>query len=574
MLPMLMSLMFMNAADASRRSDTIRLLNLEKRYEEAQSKCVKWGALEPTVDPELRGFCAQAHWINAETLNTIEGWQAFQEQWAGTDWAQNAFVREGKVALQSLGDNAPEPAYLSIADQFYGYDVAEEARVLAGTAAIRDAQTEQDAERIRGEYPQHPNITELIERYPGAFYTLSLHEDGSIVVGGEYNTNLKVSEPFWGYRTGQGEVVPLTEAIRKHLNESGMPSVHIMQAIQESQQSKQPLSRCPVDFNDTQAEIGLAVTVGLAAVFEPQPWDADCSSKGTSVMVYSNRSLLHVSVEPGVDISLGLKRGRSNFTSFVRKTGEPILFEQNIYVPVNKSFAIYPVSGATPWLTDKPPGAMRTQMDNTLRGTGLPPDWNVQGAGAGIRISSPDLTDSEEWVLPRGEMRFLSPLMRTLLGIHDIVIENSTTPAIEWQVNEDGVSSLPGTMLPVDFRKLTEEQIKALRYHIGGAGLDPYNLKVVDGYALDLDGDGRDEKFLRAQYKENEVALVLDVDDQHGNRTWIFGTEHAIHGKMAPPKPMAVIVGDQRVVAWSGVENGRAYLDIIYSETDSFNIAE
>ena len=55
MLPMLMSLMFMNVADASRKSDTIRLLNLEKRYEEAQ-EMREWGALEPTVDPELRGF--------------------------------------------------------------------------------------------------------------------------------------------------------------------------------------------------------------------------------------------------------------------------------------------------------------------------------------------------------------------------------------------------------------------------------------------------------------------------------------------------------------------------------------
>ena len=67
MLPILISMIFTNVANASRKSDTIRLLNLEKRYEEAQAKCVKWGALEPTVDPELRGFCAQAHWVNAET---------------------------------------------------------------------------------------------------------------------------------------------------------------------------------------------------------------------------------------------------------------------------------------------------------------------------------------------------------------------------------------------------------------------------------------------------------------------------------------------------------------------------
>jgi hypothetical protein len=390
-------------------------------------------------------------------------------------------------------------------------------------------------------------------------------------VDGDYDIKLKLSEPFWGYRSGQGQVVPWTEAVRKHLNESGVPPVHIMQAIQNSQKSGTPLPLCPIDFNDSDATVGLALTVGLTAVFEPQPWDESCSTSDTSVMVYANRSLLHVAMRPGVDVSLGLKRGRRNFTSFVRKSGEPILFEGNIYVPVNKSFAIYPVSGGTPWLTDKPPGAMRTQMDNTLRGTGLPPEWKMQGAGEGIAVSGPNI---ENWVLPRGELRFLSPLMKEMLGIHNVAYDQSDNPDIVWSVDEKGVSSLPETVLPVDFRKLTEEQIKALRYHIGGAGLDPYNLKVVDGYALDLDGDGTDEKVLRAQYKEYEVAVVLDVDSTLGNRTWIFGTQHAIHGKMAPPSPMTAVVGDQRVFAWSGVEDGVAYLEVIYSEKNSFNMPE
>ena len=111
-------------------------------------------------------------------------------------------------------------------------------------------------------------------------------------------------------------MVPWSEAIRKHFNESGMPSVHIMQAIQESQQSKQPLSMCPIDFDDPEAQLGLALTVGLTAVFEPQPWAEECSTKGTSVMVYSNRSLLHVSMAPGVDISLGLKKRTFKFHIF------------------------------------------------------------------------------------------------------------------------------------------------------------------------------------------------------------------------------------------------------------------
>ena len=37
---------------------------------------------------------------------------------------------------------------------------------------------------------------------------------------------------------------------------------------------------------------------------------------------------------------------------------------------------------------------------------------------------------------------------------------------------------------------------------------------------------------------------------------------------------MTAVVNDQRVFAWSGVEDGKAYLELIYSETDSFNIVE
>ena len=70
------------------------------------------------------------------------------------------------------------------------------------------------------------------------------------------------------------------------------------------------------------------------------------------------------------------------------------------------------------------------------------------------------------------------------------------------------------------------------------------------------------------------MVLVLDVDDQHGNRTWIFGTNHAIHGKMAPPTPMTAVVGDQRVIAWSGIEDGQPYLEIVYSDGGSFSIVE
>lgn len=37
---------------------------------------------------------------------------------------------------------------------------------------------------------------------------------------------------------------------------------------------------------------------------------------------------------------------------------------------------------------------------------------------------------------------------------------------------------------------------------------------------------------------------------------------------------MSMVIGEQRVFAWSGVEDGESYLEVIYSEQESFNMPE
>ena len=564
----LASLLLLQPAQAGRKSDTIRLLNLESRYEEAQGKCVKWGALERTADAELRGFCAQAHWINAETVNSIEAWQQFQEQWAGTDWAIKAFQREGKVALELLGDEAPEQAYLDLADQFHGYSVAESARVKAGTAAIRDCTTVFDAERIKAEYPEHENLSDLIVRVPGAFYKLSVLE-GIISVDGNYQVNALVTQPFWAVKNSEGVVTPWVDAVRVHLEEAGVPLVFIMNGVQELPKPTVPF--CPLTADDD-LQLGAAMRVGDQYVFEPQDWEANCDNSSSAVMVYSNLHLVEFSLQPGHALSFKRKPGRKDFTAFVQRPGEPILFEDRIFVPIGKSFAIFPISGATPWITDQPPGAMRTKLDNTVRGTGIPKDWSIQGAeGGGVVLSN---TKVSGWTLPKGELRFMSPLMKSVLGLSEIAAVNPITWEVPWEQDETGASVAPSSSMVIDHAVLTESELKPLNMHIGGAGLDTFKLALVDGFATDLDGDGVEEKILRGTYNEVEVVLVLDTDDKYGKRTWIFETAHAMEGKMAAAKPMVFEWNGQRIFAWSGIENEQPYTEVIYKNENSYSIIE
>ena len=394
----LASLLLLQPAQAGRKSDTIRLLNLESRYEEVKggaSNGAHWNVLRMLncVDS------CQAHWINAETVNFIEAWQQFQEQWAGTDWAIKAF-NEGKVP--ELWDEARTGTSVWVVSW---HSVAESARVKAGTAAI-SCTTVFDAERIKAEYPEHENLSDLIVRVPGAFYKLSVLE-GIISVEGNYQVNALVTQPFWAVKNSEGVVTPWVDAVRVHLEEAGVPLVFIMNGVQEFPN----VPFCPLTADDD-LQLGAAMRVGDQYVRTPR-LEANCDNSSSAVMVYSNLHLVEFSLQPGHALSFKRKPGRKDFTAFVQRPGEPILFEDRIFVPIGKSFAIFPISGATPWITDQPPGAMRTKLDNTVRGTGIPKDWSIQGAeGGGVVLSN---TKVSGWTLPKGELRFMSPLMKSVL---------------------------------------------------------------------------------------------------------------------------------------------------------------
>jgi hypothetical protein len=214
---------------------------------------------------------------------------------------------------------------------------------------------------------------------------------------------------------------------------------------------------------------------------------------------------------------------------------------------------------------------LRYTLDTTLRGAGIPTGWGIQGVPDGIQITTSLETN---WNVPSGEMRFFSPLVLDLLGMSGFEEPLEGIPVVEWDVDIGGIYSAPLGSVPMDIRKLTEQEIKGTRYHIGGAGLDPYQLNVVDGFAVDLDNDRKAEKVIRAVYKEREVVLILDVDEKLGNRTFIYSTDHAINGKSVSATPFAIKVGEQVAFGWSGVESKKTYFEMIYSQNGAFVIKE
>ena len=218
-------------------------------------------------------------------------------------------------------------------------------------------------------------------------------------------------------------------------------------------------------------------------------------------------------------------------------------------------------------MTDKPPGALRYPLDSSLRGTGIPKGWSIKGTDKGINVTTPA---GSGWKVPMGELRFLSPLVLGMLNLNTPSKATLQVPVVEWDTDASGVSKAPLGAIPIDVRKLSEAEIKGFRYHIGGAGIEPSRMKVADGYAVDLDDDGTDEKVLRAVVDEKEVVLILDKDDILGNRTFIYSTKHARNGDRPAAAPFAIKVEDQILFCWSGLENRKAYLEIVFSQDGSF----
>ena len=573
----LIILSLISVSQAGRKSDTIRRLILEKRFSDAQKRCGKWKAKESNSNPELREYCAQADWPLVEKENTVRAWQKYQSIWVGTNWAERGFEREGSVSLAELGDSASEQVYLDLYERFKGYVVGKKILKAAAGAALEAVADETDARRIVDQYAEVISFREVARKYPAVFVTMDINTDEkkAVVTVDDRLSGVEVSEPRWVGRHPDGKVQSWDTVVKKYLENAGIPSSNIMKVIQEHREQKTPGTAFPIcSMGSMPAELEAGVEVlidGISAV-KTAPWESSCSNDGTAVLVYRNKSLFHFSTGPNHHLQLGPKNTKhANFTHFVAPGGVAVLFEQRLHVPVGNSFAIFPLDGGVPWLGDKPPGQMRVVMNNTIRGTGNPIGWSLGVKDGKVAVNA---AATEGWTVPmEGEIRFLSPTAMQLLGLSALQIQAPTAPQLAWSDPNDK-AAIPTGATQIPLQKLADQSILQLRYHLGSTSILPERVEVIDAYALNLDADSGVERIVRAKVDGHEVVLVLDKDESLGHRTFIYRTNHAIHGNVAAPAPVAFQLGEQRYFSWAGQEDSTQYRETIYGDLGGFVIME
>ena len=557
-----LSLSISMPAYANRKSQTIRNLILEKRHDEAQEKCERWGASTAKSDTDLREVCAQAFWDSAMRDDKVSSWQNYQTKWEGTTWQEKAFWREGKAQLRELGDIAGEADYLAVAEKFDGTEHAETAMSLAASAAIRTVDSPEIALYLAEKYAGHPSLPTLVERFPEAFIQFE-------IVGRSARAYIEppvaydLPEPMWMGRQATGALMPWEKAVKDHLKATGVSDMVAMRAFRAGKESGPGLPLCPLPDAPVGFTVGVAVSLGERYAFKEVPYDPSCVSAYPAIMSFENGKFKSISLAPQhlIKVPQNESKRQSSF-DFVRPIGDVSFVDNKLYRATGKTYAVAPLNGAPGWLTDKPPGNFRVLI-HELRGTGPTKGWGIKPSGKSLRITNPQNLD---WTMPNSELRFLSPLASYTIGLQGVIISPAAKPVpMSNGTPPPGVTKLRVT-------KIGEQDLLAAGLQLASAGLKTAEVELADGWEVDLDNDGYAERFLRGKYQSTEVVFVLDQDEKNGKRTYVYETKHAMNGGSPAPQPKAIISSASRSLFWSGTEAGTQYAVQVFVDRGGYNI--
>lgn len=549
-------------ASANRKSQTIRNLILEKRYDEAKDKCERWDASKTKGDKTLREACAQAWWPTVEGDDQISSWKTYQEKWKGTEWAEKAFWREGKATLRDLGETGSEEDYIAIAERFEGTEHESVARKHAASAAIRAVTSPEVASLIARKYEGNPELPILVERFPETFVQFQI-SGRSIHAHLDPPIPYDLPSPMWVGRYPTGALVPWQDAVKEHLKSAGISEMVVMRTFRGGPGVAGTMPLCPLPDAPPGFVLGVSVSVGEKYAFREVPFDANCLLAYPVIMSFESSKLMGISVAPQHFVAVPQSSGASKETfDFVQPIGDVSFYENRMYRSTGRTFAVAPLNGAPGWLTDKPPGNGRVLL-NTLKGTGPSDGWTVKVVGQKLRIMNPKQVD---WTMPNSELRFLSPLASYAIGLQGVII-SPPSKAIRFSGGD-----APMGAQEIQPTELKEDELLQSGYQLASAGLKTEKIELADGWRLDLDNDSTEEQVLRGQYKGKEVVFILDNDDVQGKRTFIYTTKHAMNAGSSAPRPKALKVKDMTVLYWRGVESGESYIVQVYSDRGGFDL--
>ncbi len=555
-----------SSSGANRQGDVIGKLFNANRIEEAEQKCQLWNAKGPETAPLLKENCAKIHRLEAEKKGSLEAWQSFRETWAGT--AEAEATRDIHAELMLKNGIETEEYFLEAAEIAKSTKLKEKATELAIKSAISAVISDDEARELARKYPDSPHLIDLIARFPAAFFQISILGD-EVTVDKIVDIAIDTPKVNWVAQWPDGTQRDWDTAVRLNLETMGISRSHVMRVIQDHKGKGPALPLCPMSNQPPGWVAGVSLRFKSKTIFKAAPWDDICSKVMPALLSYKRGKFIELSLGPTHHINLfGRPGNRKQITDFVRSNSTPLLFESKIYLPYRTSYLTLPIDGSPAYMSESPPGVWKIPLNKDLRGERLPKDWKLSLADQKLVVRAPNLND---WIMPNGEVRVISPMVKHVLGIQEVVPRQPDRIDIEWTIKKRGHEPPEGTE-KIKARQLKPSEISNAGLQLSAAGFISREVEIYDGWVFDINGDDAPEAIIRAQLNGNEVVFILDRNHSDGPRTFVFGTQHAAHGNRPAPTPFAFNYGDLPIFAWSGTENGQNYIEWIHMDRDGFQV--
>ena len=544
-------------ANASRKADIIRRLNEQDRLEEGRSYCDKW-LLEENPATDLRESCAHVFFRGVD-VHSVQSWQDFRARWNGTSAAENARDPMVRQMLLSLAGEGSKEKYEELEALALDASLKKECYSAGVKSALKKVSSTEEAKKLALELGGKEEVSILFERFPQVFFSVKV-EGERIQLTEEISVfgKKEAIKTQWARRCGE-TVQIWDDVVKESLIAQGIPNSHVMSKIQKSEGTGSSFPLCPLLGQDSSCVLGVSITIKKHTAFIPQSWSNQCDVQPV-LMSFTKLRLRSISLKENHLVELvnplyNEEKLTGNTASFTKLKKKPYIDEAKIYSEHNNAYLVYPIDGNPPFLTEKPPSTWKLMMGKDFNGVEIPKKWTVR-TNDGISV---DMGAAGERTLPSGELRIFSPQASLLLGLNTIEPVALTEPSISWAKQKP-----PKEASPLDVEALDAAAINKASTQLFAAGFDASEIEVYDGWAIDLDSDKEEERILRLSINNREALAVLDYTEVDGPKTYLFETNHAIHGTTRAPVPRAFLLDKLVVFYWMGKEEQVRYADWVF----------
>ena len=544
-------------AEASRKADIIRRLHEQKRFEEGEKFCDKWLAVEsPPAD--LREQCSEIFYTSVDKTSS-QAWSDFRTKWEGTTAAKKARDPYVELMLQELNGEGTKEKYKELEALALDSEIKQRC-VSAGVAsALKQVSSESQAKELAVELAGKEELYVLFERFPLVFFTIKTDEN-KITVLENLESTLEKPTATWSRKCENEKPIPWNTIVKEQLIKEGISQEQVMGRLQNSKEKNSSFLLCPLIEQADNCQLGVTLESNKHTAFIPQAWSTECSIEPV-LMTFTKRRMRAMSIKTGHLVELvnplyGEERIHGNLQVFTKLKKKPYLYGDHLYSQHNNAFVVFPIDGNPPFISEKPPGTWKLMMGKKVKGANIPSSWTVDNK-EGIEV---DLGGEVERTLPSGALVMFSAHTSHFLGLNDITPVSLETPVVEWNRQKR-----PRGSISVDVEPLSASALNSASKQIFAAGFTSSGIEVYDGWTLDLDRDEEDERVLRLSIGDKEALAVLDYDKEIGPKTYLFETNHAIHGSTRAPVPRAFEQGDQTVLYWTGREGQVRYIEWVFA---------